>query len=33
MTPTEGVRRITIDQAAQHAGETVVIPGWLYNLR
>jgi asparaginyl-tRNA synthetase len=33
MTPTAGPRRITIEQAAQHAGETVVIPGWLYNLR
>ena len=33
MTPTAGLRRITIEQAAQHAGETVVIPGWLYNLR
>ncbi len=27
------MNRITIDQAGQHAGETVVIPGWLYNLR
>ncbi len=26
-------RRITIDQAGRHVGETVVIPGWLYNLR
>ncbi len=26
-------RRITIDQAGSHAGETVTIPGWLYNLR
>ena len=33
MTPTAGLRRITIEPAAQHAGETVVIPGWLYNLR
>src|SRR5450759_2821196 len=33
MTPTEGLRRITIEEAAQHAGERVVIPGWLYNLR
>src|ERR1700720_4745423 len=24
---------ITIDQVAQHAGETVTIRGWLYNLR
>ncbi len=27
------VPRITIAGAAQHAGETVQIPGWLYNLR
>jgi asparaginyl-tRNA synthetase len=33
MTPPAGPRRITIEQAGQHAGETVVIPGWLYNLR
>ncbi len=33
MTPTAGLHRITIEQAAQHVGETVVIPGWLYNLR
>jgi asparaginyl-tRNA synthetase len=25
--------RITIEEAARHAGETVEIPGWLYNLR
>src|SRR5512143_2365114 len=25
--------RITIEQAGRHTGETVVIPGWLYNLR
>lgn len=25
--------RITIREASQHAGETVEIPGWLYNLR
>ncbi len=25
--------RISIDQASRHAGETVTIPGWLYNLR
>jgi asparaginyl-tRNA synthetase len=25
--------RITIAEAGQHAGETVTIPGWLYNLR
>ncbi|HKW98002.1 MAG TPA: asparagine--tRNA ligase [Bryobacteraceae bacterium] len=28
-----GTDRITIDQAAAHVGETVSIPGWLYNLR
>ena len=26
-------KRITIASAAQHVGETVMIPGWLYNLR
>jgi asparaginyl-tRNA synthetase len=25
--------RITIEEAARHAGESVTIPGWLYNLR
>jgi len=25
--------RITIEKAGQHAGETVEIAGWLYNLR
>ena len=25
--------RITIAEAANHVGETVTIPGWLYNLR
>ena len=25
--------RITIAEAGKHAGETVQIPGWLYNLR
>src|SRR5580704_1113911 len=25
--------RITISSASQHIGETVEIPGWLYNLR
>ena len=25
--------RVTIEEAARHAGETVEIPGWLYNLR
>ena len=33
MNPTGSPRRITIEQAGQHAGETVAIPGWLYNLR
>ena len=27
------IPRITIAEAAQHAGETVEIAGWLYNLR
>jgi len=27
------MNRITIEQAGRHSGETVVIPGWLYNLR
>ena len=27
------MKRITISEARQHAGETVRIPGWLYNLR
>ena len=27
------IERITIAEAARHAGETVEIPGWLYNLR
>src|SRR5215472_4514840 len=27
------IPRITIAEAGQHAGETVQIPGWLYNLR
>src|SRR5436309_9969390 len=26
-------QRITISEAGQHVGETVSIPGWLYNLR
>ena len=25
--------RVTIDQVSLHAGETVTIPGWLYNIR
>jgi len=33
MNPATDPRRITIDQAGRHVGETVVIPGWLYNLR
>jgi asparaginyl-tRNA synthetase len=33
MNPAAGPRRITIEQAGQHAGQSVVIPGWLYNLR
>src|ERR1700722_9579094 len=27
------IPRVTIDRAGQHAGETVEIAGWLYNLR
>ena len=30
---SEDIRRITIAEAGKHAGETVRIPGWLYNLR
>jgi asparaginyl-tRNA synthetase len=30
---SEEIRRITIAEAAHHAGETVRIAGWLYNLR
>jgi asparaginyl-tRNA synthetase len=33
MNPAAGPRRITVEQAGQHAGQSVVIPGWLYNLR
>ena len=33
MNPAATPPRITIEQAGRHAGETVVIPGWLYNLR
>jgi asparaginyl-tRNA synthetase len=33
MNPAADSRRITIDQAGRYVGETVVIPGWLYNLR
>ena len=33
MNPASTSPRITIEQASRHAGETVVIPGWLYNLR
>ncbi len=33
MTPDARATRITIDQAGAHVGETVAIPGWLYNLR
>src|SRR5580698_9970699 len=31
--PRMTIPRITIDHAGQHAGETVEIAGWLYNLR
>jgi asparaginyl-tRNA synthetase len=33
MTAADATRRITIAEAGRHAGETVRIPGWLYNLR
>jgi asparaginyl-tRNA synthetase len=33
MNPPSAPPRITIEQASRHAGESVVIPGWLYNLR
>ncbi len=33
MSPSNGVRRITISDAPHHAGESVEIAGWLYNLR
>ena len=33
MNPAADSRRITIDKAGRHVGETVVIPGWPYNLR
>jgi len=33
MNPASTSPRITIEQASRHAGETVVIPGWLHNLR
>ncbi len=33
MTPAGSIPRITIEQAALHAGQCVRIAGWLYNLR
>jgi len=33
MSPEAKPPRIRIEDAARHAGETVSIPGWLYNLR
>ncbi|MGD0201302.1 MAG: asparagine--tRNA ligase [Bryobacteraceae bacterium] len=33
MTGQDRPSRITIEQAARHVGQTVTIPGWLYNLR
>jgi asparaginyl-tRNA synthetase len=33
MSPSDTAPRITIAEAGRHVGETVVIPGWLYNLR
>src|SRR5579864_5671815 len=33
MNPEAAVRRVTIAEAGKHAGESVEIAGWLYNLR
>ena len=33
MSVETAARRITVADAAKHVGETVSIPGWLYNLR
>ena len=33
MNPEAAVPRIAIADAGRHAGETVEIAGWLYNLR
>jgi asparaginyl-tRNA synthetase len=33
MNPAGKPPRIAIDQAGRHVGETVQVPGWLYNLR
>ncbi|MBX9601593.1 MAG: asparagine--tRNA ligase [Bryobacteraceae bacterium] len=33
MSELSSAHRITIAEASRHAGETVSIPGWLYNLR
>src|SRR5712675_3500620 len=33
MSPESSTPRITVADAAEHAGETVEIAGWLYNLR
>src|SRR5258706_16426631 len=33
MNPEQTVQRVTIAEAGSHAGETVEIAGWLYNLR
>src|SRR6202162_2455304 len=33
MNPETAVRRVTIAEAGKHAGESVEIAGWLYNLR
>src|SRR5579864_8365394 len=33
MNPETAVRRVTIAEAGKHAGESIEIAGWLYNLR
>src|SRR5258706_10732229 len=33
MSPESSIPRVAVADAAKHAGETVEIAGWLYNLR
>src|SRR5215831_21155647 len=33
MSPEPSIPRVTVAEAGRHAGESVSIPGWLYNLR
>ena len=33
MSPENSIPRVTVADAGRHAGETVEIAGWLYNLR